>query len=158
MILNNFQISTDLLRILVDFSSLVVWMVAILFLISITLCLFQVLGYYFKGSLYDWNHHRYYYYYYYYYYFTLCDLFTAALADGLSLSSEWQQIPQISRTLLSILADHNNSVVEVDSILPLIFSSCCLFSKAVGTGFSVPTIIGITDTMFLYFFSTFARS
>ena len=38
------------------------------------------------------------------------EIFTA-LADGLSLKLEWQQIPQVFRTLLSILADLNNVVV-----------------------------------------------
>ena len=44
------------------------------------------------------------------------EFFTSALADGLSLEFEWQQV---SRTLLSILAVLNNAVVWMVSTLPL---------------------------------------
>ena len=56
--------------------------------------------------------------------FTSWEFFTSALADGLWLEFEWQQI---SWNLLSILADLNNTVVWIVSNDPLIvksFSSC----------------------------------
>ena len=52
--------------------------------------------------------------------FLLCGVFTPALADGFSLKFEWQQI---SRILLSILADLNNAVVWIASTRPLFSKS-----------------------------------
>ena len=49
--------------------------------------------------------------------FSFVEFFTLALADGLSLELVWQQV---SRTLLSILADLNNVVVRMVSTCPLI--------------------------------------
>ena len=64
--------------------------------------------------------------------------------------------PLVSRTLLSILADLNYSVVWIVSILRLIFSSSSLFSKAFQSVPSAPTTTSITFTLmfhgfFLYF-------
>ena len=65
--------------------------------------------------------------------------------------------PQVSRTLLSILADLNSAVVRMVSILPLILSSFNLFFGMSGAVPRVP-IIGITITsMFYSFFSSLAR-
>ena len=46
---------------------------------------------------------------YYYFYFTLCELFTPALADGLSLEFEWQQVSS-SLQNLRILVDLKKAV------------------------------------------------
>ena len=53
------------------------------------------------------------------------EFFTSALAEGLSLKFEYRMSPQVSRTLLSILANLNNVVVWMVSTRPLIskFSS-----------------------------------
>ena len=45
------------------------------------------------------------------------EFFAPAFAEGFSLESEWQQV---TRTLLSILADLNNTVVWMVSTRPLI--------------------------------------
>ena len=55
-------------------------------------------------------------YYYYYYYYTSWEFFPQTLFVGLSLESE---SPQISRTLLSIVADLNNVVVRWSLFFPL---------------------------------------
>ena len=78
--------------------------------------------------------------------------------------SHWSLIdsksPQISRTLLSILADLNNAVVRIVSVCPLISKSC---SPSKNPSVTVPRVlitIGITTTfMFHSFFFNFqARS
>ena len=43
--------------------------------------------------------------------FLLWELFTPALTDGFSLEFAWQQLYQVSSTLLRSLADVNNAVV-----------------------------------------------
>ena len=58
-------------------------------------------------------YYNYYYYYYYYLFSLFWEIFTPALADGFSRDSEW---PQVSSTLLSILANLNNAVVWMVSI------------------------------------------
>ena len=59
------------------------------------------------------------------YYSTPCEFFIAALADGLSLECECQQV---SRTLLSILVDLNSAVDWMVSIRPQIFDSSSLLT------------------------------
>ena len=59
---------------------------------------------------------------------------------------------QISRTLLSILADFNNEVVWMVSIHSPIFKFSILFYKALETAPSVPITISITVTVMLHSF------
>ena len=67
--------------------------------------------------------------------------------------------PQISRTLLSILADLNNAVIWIVLILPQISNSAILFSKSLRANSSAPTKTDITVIfLFLSFFSSQARS
>ena len=67
--------------------------------------------------------------------------------------------PQISRTLLSNLADLNNAVVQMISTHPFISKSCTRFSKPLVTVPNVPITTGITVTfMFLCFFCYLAKS
>ena len=80
------------------------------------------------------------------------ELFTSALADGFSLESEWQQV---SRTLLSILANISNAVVWRVSAHPLISNFSRPLSNPLGIVPSVPITIGIIAT---YMFSFLARS
>ena len=54
--------------------------------------------------------------------------------------------PQVSRTLLSILADLNNAVVWTVSIRPLIFKFSSLCTNPLMTVPSTPITIGITVT------------
>ena len=63
-----------------------------------------------------------------------------------------------SRTLLSILADFNSTVVWIILILFLISSSLSLFFKPLRTVSRALTIIGITATLVFHsFFSSLAR-
>ena len=67
--------------------------------------------------------------------------------------------PQISRTILCILADPNNAVVWIVSTLPLISEFCSPCTSPLVTVPSAPITIGITITfMFHSFFSSLARS
>ena len=52
--------------------------------------------------------------------------------------------PKFSKTLLSILADFNSTVVWIVKFLPLISSFSILFSRFFGSVPELPTIIGIT--------------
>ena len=66
--------------------------------------------------------------------------------------------PQVSRTLLSILADLNSAVVWMVFILVLLSDSSCPFTNSLVIEPSVSIIIGITITfMFHSFFSSLAR-
>ena len=66
---------------------------------------------------------------------------------------------QVSRTLLSILADLNNVVVWMISSCPLISKSSRLFTNPLVTVLSTPITIGITVTFICHcFFSFLARS
>ena len=72
--------------------------------------------------------------------------------------SDWNFL-QVSRTLLSILADLNNAVVLMVSTRPRISKSSSPFTKPLVTVPRAPVIIGITVTfMFHNFFSSLARS
>ena len=64
--------------------------------------------------------------------------------------------PQITRNLLSILANLNNAVVRIVSILSLIPNFSNLFSKLLGTVLRVSTIIGITFTLLYQSFFQFS--
>ena len=67
--------------------------------------------------------------------------------------------PKISRTLLSILADLNNSVVRMVSTRFRIFKSSSPYTNPLVTVSSAPITIGITVTFILYsFFCSLARS
>ena len=72
--------------------------------------------------------------------------FTPALTGDLSLYSD-RKSPQISRTLLSILANLNNTVVRMVSVLPLISICSNLLFKPLGIVLSTPTAIGVTVTL-----------
>ena len=67
----------------------------------------------------------------------VCMFFSLAIAGGLSLESD---SPQVSRILLSILANLN-AVVWIVSILPQIFKCFNPLSKPMGTVPSTPTTI-----------------
>ena len=60
--------------------------------------------------------------------------------------------PQVSRTLLSILADLNNGVVGKVSVLLLISFSSSFFSKPLETVPSASTSISILVSFILHFF------
>ena len=66
------------------------------------------------------------------------EFFKPALADGFSL---WQQVLQLSRTFLGILANLNNAGVCIVLILPLFFNSSSFFLKPFGTVPSMPIIL-----------------
>ena len=61
-------------------------------------------------------------------------VFHTALADCLSLESEWHQV---SRTLLNIPSDFNNAVVWMVSIHPPISKSSCFLSESLRTVLSM---------------------
>ena len=69
-------------------------------------------------------------------------VFTQTLADVYSLEFEWQQDPQVSRTLLSILADLSKAVVWMVSTCPQISSHP--FINHLGIVPSAPATTGIT--------------
>ena len=83
------------------------------------------------------------------------EVFTPALADGLSLEFEWQQG---FRTLLSILAHLKISVVCMVSTRPLISKSSSLFTNPLGIIRRAPITIGITVTYMFHIFSSLTRS
>ena len=67
--------------------------------------------------------------------------------------------PQVSRILLSILADVNNDVVCIVSTRPWFFRSCSPFINPSMTVPSAPITVGITIMlMFHSFFNSLARS
>ena len=113
----------------------------------------------------------------YYYNYNIFEIFSRALADGLSLESEWQQVtsglydmvfhwnlsdsksPQVFRTFLSILAVLNNAVVWIVSTRPPTSKSSSPFSNPLVTVPNAPITIGIIVTcMFHSFFNSLARS
>ena len=68
------------------------------------------------------------------------------------------KFPQVFRTLLSILANLNNSVVWMILVCPLISNSSSTLSKPLGSIPSTPTTISITVIfMFHSFFSSLVR-
>ena len=60
--------------------------------------------------------------------------------------------PQVSRTLLSILADLNDVTVWMTSVLPLIPNSTSLLLKPLQTVPSAPIAIGITVILMFHIF------
>ena len=60
--------------------------------------------------------------------------------------------PQVSRTLLTILADFNNVVVWIDSTCPLISQSSSPFTNTLGIFPKAPMTIGITLNFGFYSF------
>ena len=89
----------------------------------------------------------YYYYYYHYYYFTPWDFFTYI---------EFWVIATLLRTLLSILAVHNNVVVWMVFTRPLFSTFSSSFNNPLVTGLKAPiTIIIIVTFMFHSYFSQF---
>ena len=78
-------------------------------------------------------------------------IFPRRLSDRKSL--------QVSRTLLSTLADSNNTVVWMISIRPLISKSSSPFTKPLWIVSSALITVGITVTFIFHtFFSSLARS
>ena len=87
-----------------------------------------------------------------------CEFFILALADGFSLEFEWQQSPQVSRTLPSILADRFNAVVWIVLIRSTISNYSNSFFKPLRTVSSAPITIGNTVTLTLHsFLNSLAR-
>ena len=83
-----------------------------------------------------------------------CQLYLEVFHWSLSDSKS----PQVSRILLSILANLHNAVVWFVSTCPLIYKSSCPFSYTLGIVLSAPITIGITVIfMFHYFFSSLAK-
>ena len=84
------------------------------------------------------------------------EFFTLVLADSFPLES---QSLQVSRTLLSILANPNNAVVWMVSTCPLISKSFSPCTNPLVTVLSMSVTIGITITfLFHSFFNSLARS
>ena len=76
--------------------------------------------------------------------------FTPAIADGFSL---WQQVFQVSRTLLSILVNLNNAVAPRWFLLVLWFLNLwVLLPNLWGIVLSAPITIGITATFMFHSF------
>ena len=89
-----------------------------------------------------------------YYHFTLWEFLTSALADGLSLEFEWQQISSSHHN--SSQPELTNAVVWIFSSRPLIFKSTSSFSKLLVTVPRVPITTRITVTfMFHSFYLSF---
>ena len=72
------------------------------------------------------------------------ELFTPALAGVFHWNLSNSKAPQVTKTLLRILADLNNAAVGIVSRLLLISISSSLFSYLLGTVPSAPTTFGIT--------------
>ena len=80
----------------------------------------------------------------------------SALADWANLNVNDSKSLQLSRTRLSIIADHNSS--RIISILPLISISLRFLSIPLGTILMNPAAIGIIVTFMSYrFFSSQAK-
>ena len=74
------------------------------------------------------------------------EFFTSALADGFWLEFEWQQVPQVSRTLLNILAVLNSAVVWMVSTRPPTSKFSSPFSNPLVTVPNAPITIAIIVT------------
>ena len=94
-------------------------------------------------------------YYYYYYYYLFIRVFTSALADGLLWSLSDSKSPQVSSTLLSILAVLNNSVVWMVSTRPPTSKSSSPFNNSLVSVPKAPITIGIVVTFMLHSFFHF---
>ena len=85
--------------------------------------------------------------------FTPWELFSSVLVNCISLEFERQHSPQVSRTLLGILADLNNAVVWMISTRPPTPKSSSSFNNPLVIVPRPPITIGIIVTfMFLSFF------
>ena len=90
--------------------------------------------------------------------FTPWEFFTSVLADGLLLILGDCKSPQVSRTLLSILAVLNNAVVWMVSTHSLISKSSSPFINPLVNVPRVPITIGINFTFIFHsFFNSLAR-
>ena len=83
----------------------------------------------------------------YYNYFTPWEFFTAVLTYWLSLESRLQRVTHLSKTRLSILADHNYALSWLVSFPPPIFICSATLSNPLGTDTIALTAIGITITL-----------
>ena len=93
------------------------------------------------------------------YYFTHLIFFVPPLTDGFSLESSLLKCPQQSRTLLSILANLNYSVVWIVTTRPLISKSSSFYRNHLVTALRAPVTTGISVTFIFHnFFSFLARS
>ena len=100
---------------------------------------------------------------YYYYYYTIIiiiinslEFFTSALADGVSLELSVSKSPQVSRTLLSILAVSNNAVDWMVSTHPPISKSSSLFNNPLVTVPKAPITFGTIVTFMFHIFFQFS--
>ena len=101
----------------------------------------------------------YYYYYYYYYYLPFDSLLHQCQLMVFHWSLSDIKSPQVSRTLLSILAVFNNVVVWMVSTLPLSSKSSSPFNNRLVTVPKAPIMMGIIVTfMFHGFFNFLERS
>ena len=76
----------------------------------------------------------------------------------ISLLATFSHYPQVSKTLLNILADFNNTVDWMVLILSLISTRSSPFSRVLGTILSSPTMIGFTLTLMSHsFFQLFGK-
>ena len=82
--------------------------------------------------------------------FTPSKFFTSALADDLTLSDS--KSPQVSRTVLSILAVLNNVVVWMVSTRPPISKSPSHFNNILVTVPKTPITVGIITTFMVHIF------
>ena len=93
---------------------------------------------------------------YYYHYYLLLNRFShqrLLMVFHWSLSDSMS--PQVSRTLLSILAVLNNAVVWIVSTRPPTSKSSSLFNRPLVTLANAPITIGIIDTFMFYSFFKF---
>ena len=98
--------------------------------------------------------------YYYYYYYLLIRVFTSALADGLSLEFEWQQVSSsFQDSSLLLLAVFNNAVVWMVSTRSPTSKSSRPFDNPLVAVPKAPITIGIIVIfMFHSFLNSLARS
>ena len=92
---------------------------------------------------------HYYYYYYYYYY---CELLTSTSAEDIHRSSSDSKSPQVSWTLLSIIAYLSNVIVWIDPFHPPVSISSSPRTKLLRISPSAPITIAITVTLILHSF------
>ena len=82
----------------------------------------------------------------------ICEFFTPALTDGISLNLSDNKFPKVSRTFLSILADLTNAVVSIDSACPPI---SCSLTKLL---WIVPSILIAIGTVVSLLFGEFVTA
>ena len=81
------------------------------------------------------------------------EFFTSVLADGFSLEFEDSKSPEVSRTLLSILAVHNNVVLWMVSTCPPTSKSSSPFNNSLVTVPKEKITIGLIVTFMFHNFS-----